>query len=58
MAEREPFTFDDVDTATRDVLIVARSLLDAALATVVRLGLDRAAVVNMGLDDAREAHHG
>lgn len=65
MAERVPMSFDEVGIATRDVrdvLIVAQSLLNAmsaplpvrerdALSTVLRLGLDRAAAVDVGFID-------
>ena len=71
MPERARVSFAEVDEATRDVhdvLVVAQSLLNAelaplsirerdALATVIRLGLDRAVTVNHGLDDLREASH-
>ena len=68
MAERAPISFDDFDMAVRDlhdVLVVAGLVLNAegqelppssrdALATVIRLGVDRAKVAHMGLDDFRE----
>lgn len=72
MPERAPIPFDDFDMAVRDlhdVLTVVGLVLNAepeempassrdALATVVRLGIDRAKVAHMGLDDYREALHG
>ena len=69
MAERALISLDDLDMAVRDVhdvLLVVGLALNAngtnltagsrdALATVIRLGIDRARVAHMGLDDVREA---
>ena len=68
MRERAVISFDEFDMAVRDlhdVLVVAGLVLNAdgqelslpsrdALATVIRLGIDRAKVAHIGLDDFRE----
>ncbi|RYC29216.1 hypothetical protein D3273_25190 [Lichenibacterium minor] len=68
MAERALISLDDLDMAVRDVhdvLLVVGLALNAdgtdltagsrdTLATVVRLGIDRAKVAHMGLDDLKE----
>ncbi|MGI4765482.1 MAG: hypothetical protein ACRYGP_10555 [Janthinobacterium lividum] len=68
MAERAPISLEDFGMAVgdvHDILLVVGLVLNAdatalrpavrdALATVVRLGVDRARVAHMGLDDVRE----